>query len=72
MKFAFFACIIVLILVVVMLIVKLAGDEPWYKVLFQQSLRYANLVVVLFVVVVPEGLPLTIGVSLAYTTDKMY
>jgi magnesium-transporting ATPase (P-type) len=55
-----------------MLVVKISGDEPWYKVLFQQSLRYANLLVVLFVVVVPEGLPLTIGVSLAYTTGRMY
>lgn len=30
------------------------------------------MLVVLFVVVVPEGLPLTIGVSLAYTTGRMY
>lgn len=45
---------------------------PWYQVLFQQSFRYANILVVLFVVVVPEGLPLTIGVSLAYTTGRMY
>jgi P-type E1-E2 ATPase len=72
MKFAAFSCLLVLVLIVVMLIVKLSGDEPWYKVLFQQSLRYANLLVVLFVVVVPEGLPLTIGVSLAYTTGRMY
>lgn len=71
-KFAFLACIIVLALIIIMLIVKISGDEPWYKVLFQQSLRYANILVVLFVVVVPEGLPLTIGVSLAYTTGRMY
>lgn len=30
------------------------------------------MLVVLFVVVVPEGLPLTIGVSLAFTTGRMY
>jgi P-type E1-E2 ATPase len=30
------------------------------------------MLVVLFVVIVPEGLPLTIGVSLAYTTGRMY
>lgn len=72
MKGAFFACILVLVLIVIMLIVKLSGDSPWYEVLFHDSLRYANLLVVLFVVVVPEGLPLTIGVSLAYTTGRMY
>lgn len=55
-----------------MLIVKIAGKEPWYNVLFQGSLRYMNQLVVLFVVVVPEGLPLTIGVSLAYSTGRMY
>jgi len=31
-----------------------------------------NIIVVLFVVVVPEGLPLTIGVSLAYSTGTMF
>lgn len=61
-----------LVLIIVMLVVKLSGDDPWYKVLFAQSLRYMNMLVVLFVVVVPEGLPLTIGVSLAYTTGRMY
>ena len=55
-----------------MLIVKISGEVPWYEVLFKQSLMYANMLVVLFVVVVPEGLPLTIGVSLAYTTGRMY
>lgn len=54
-----------------MLILKLT-DEVWYKVLLQHSLRYANILVVLFVVCVPEGLPLTIGVSLAFTTERMF
>lgn len=72
MRFAAIACLVVLILIVIMLVVKITGDDPWYVVLFADSLRYANLIVVLFVVVVPEGLPLTIGVSLAYTTGRMY
>jgi Ca2+-transporting ATPase len=55
-----------------MLVVKLAGPEPWYKAVLKHSIDYANLIVVLFVVVVPEGLPLTIGVSLAYTTGRMF
>jgi len=66
------ACAIILVLIVLMLIVKVAGKEPWYQVLFQQSLRYANMLVVLFVTVIPEGLPLTVGVSLAFSTGKMY
>jgi magnesium-transporting ATPase (P-type) len=33
-KYAFFSCILVLVLIIIMLIVKISGDEPWYKVLF--------------------------------------
>lgn len=71
-KFAFFACIIILALIILMLIIKITGDDPWYKVLFHQSLKYMNILVVMFVVVVPEGLPLTIGISLAFTTGQMH
>jgi len=71
-KYAFFSCILVLILIIIMLVVRISGDEPWYEVVFQQTMKSANMLVVLFVVVVPEGLPLTIGVSLAYTTGRMY
>lgn len=73
MKYAFIACIVVLILLIVMLIVKMTGDtEAVWKVIIKDGLKYMNLIVVLFVVVVPEGLPLTIGVSLAYSTGRMY
>lgn len=71
-KYAFLSCIIVLLLIIIMIIVKISGDDPWYEVIFQQTIKSANMLVVLFVVVVPEGLPLTIGVSLAYTTGRMY
>lgn len=40
--------------------------------IFKDTMKYANFLVVLFVVIVPEGLPLTIGVSLAYTTGRMF
>lgn len=67
------ACILILVLFIIMIAVKFTGgNNPWYQVLFQNSIQYANILVVMFVVVVPEGLPLTIGVSLAYTTGKMY
>jgi len=55
-----------------MLFIKITGKTPWYQVLFQQSLKYANMLVVLFVVIVPEGLPLTVGVSLAFSTGRMF
>lgn len=71
-KFAFLACLVVLILIIIMLIVKMVGDEAWYVVLGYRSIKFMNFIVVLFVVIVPEGLPLTIGVSLAYTTGRMY
>lgn len=74
-KFSYFAimvCLVVMVLFIIMIIVNLAGDLPWYKVLFQHSLRYMNILVVLFVVIVPEGLPMTIGVSLAFTTGRMH
>jgi Ca2+-transporting ATPase len=73
MKFAAFACLMVLVEIIIVLIVKLSGgSDPWYDTIFLGTLKYGNILVVLFVVVVPEGLPLTIGVSLAYTTGRMY
>lgn len=29
-KYAFFSCILVLILIIIMLIIKISGDIPWY------------------------------------------
>lgn len=70
-KFASLMVLFVLLIVIVMLVIKFL-NKNWYEVVFYETLKYANLLVVLFVVVVPEGLPLTIGVSLAYTTSRMY
>jgi magnesium-transporting ATPase (P-type) len=36
-KYAFFACLIVLVLIIIMLVVKISGDEVWYKVVFQKT-----------------------------------
>jgi len=68
---ALIACLIVLVLSIVMIIVKMT-NEVWWKVLISKSMKLINLIVVLFVVVLPEGLPLTVGVSLAFTTGKMF
>lgn len=41
-------------------------------ILFSKLPQHVNLVVVLIVVAIPEGLPLTVGVSLAFSVMKMY
>lgn len=54
-----------------MLIVRMTKGK-WWEVLLTKTMKLANMIVVLFVVIVPEGLPLTVGVSLAFTTSRMY
>jgi Ca2+-transporting ATPase len=50
--------------------------NPNYKsafaILISKLPLHINLVVVLIVVAIPEGLPLTVGVSLAFSVMKMY
>jgi len=70
-KMALIACLVILVLSIIMIIVKMT-NEVWYVVLISKSMKLVNLIVVLFVVVLPEGLPLTVGVSLAFTTGKMF
>jgi P-type E1-E2 ATPase len=70
-KMALIACILVLVLSIVMIGVKMAQDK-WWEVLITKSMKLINLIVVLFVVILPEGLPLTVGVSLAFTTSRMF
>lgn len=40
--------------------------------LLSQLPKTINLIVVLVIVAIPEGLPLTIGVSLAFSVIRMY
>jgi Ca2+-transporting ATPase len=40
--------------------------------LFKDLPKTINLIVVLVIVAIPEGLPLTIGVSLAFSVIRMY
>jgi len=51
-------------------------DNPDYKstfgILISKLPQHINLVVVLIVVSIPEGLPLTIGISLAFSVMKMF
>lgn len=47
-------------------------SKSWVAVLLDKLPKSANIVVVMFVVITPEGLPLTVGVSLAFTVMRMY
>lgn len=38
----------------------------------QKIITFVNIVIVLIVVAIPDGLPVTIGVSLAFSVNKMY
>lgn len=64
-------------LFLVRLILELAAMDPNSdpgvgQVLVTKITGHINLIVVLIVVSIPEGLPLTIGVSLAFTVMRMY
>ena len=78
--FTFYAIVGALVIfgaMMVRLIIELAAIEEGAPksvgaVLVSRITGHINLVVVLIVVSIPEGLPLTIGVSLAFTVMKMY
>lgn len=56
------------------LFIKMGVDvdkSAWYQFLSELP-KIINLIVVLVVVAIPEGLPLTIGISLAFSVIRMY
>ena len=48
------------------------GDQSTFNIIMKKIPENFNLVVVLVVVAIPEGLPLTIGISLAFSVKQMY
>jgi magnesium-transporting ATPase (P-type) len=48
------------------------NSESALNVLLKDLPKTINLIVVLVIVAIPEGLPLTIGVSLAFSVIRMY
>jgi Ca2+-transporting ATPase len=77
--------IIFIVLVIMTIIEVLRGDDEFKgdgsknenaksatAIIFSRIPQHVNLVVVLIVVAIPEGLPLTVGVSLAFSVMKMY
>ena len=47
-------------------------EDSAAKVFFAGLPKTINLIVVLIVVAIPEGLPLTVGISLAFSVMRMY
>eukprot|EP00117_Sycon_ciliatum_P039655 scpid95657/ scgid29270/ Calcium-transporting ATPase 2, plasma membrane-type; Ca(2+)-ATPase isoform 2 len=52
-------------------IVLFASENPTFGNNLYKLINYLTLAVVIVVVAVPEGLPLSIGIALAYSTKKM-
>jgi len=52
--------------------IHLGGQESFFTVIVSKLPEILNLVVVLYVTCVPEGLPLALGVSLSFSVFKMY
>lgn len=48
------------------------GDQTTFSIIMKKIPENINLVVVLVVVAIPEGLPLTIGISLAFSVEEMF
>jgi magnesium-transporting ATPase (P-type) len=46
-------------------------DKDWVGLMFSKLAKDFNVCVILLIVSIPEGLPLTVGVSLAFSVRKM-
>ena len=79
--YALYGALLVFVVLSITLIITLCNvpadkgknkDEPgWGAILFAKLAAQVNVCVILIVVSVPEGLPLTVGVSLAFSVKKM-
>lgn len=66
------AAAIFLLMTVMLIINATTTDDGVFALVVSKLASQINFAVVLFVVSVPEGLPLAIGVSLAFSVSKMY
>ena len=74
---ALLAGAIIFVILLIMTFIEVGvGDAKNKKsvadILFERLPEHINLVVVLIVVCIPEGLPLTVGLSLAFSVKKMF
>ncbi len=69
---AFIGSAIILILLIVTMVIHMASTDSVILYILGKLPETCNLIVVCFVVFVPEGLGLVIGVSLAFSVMRMY
>jgi len=72
-KYSMYSAVAIFLLMTIMLIINASSAETnVFTLVISKLSSQINFVVVLFVVSVPEGLSLAIGVSLAFSVSKMY
>lgn len=73
--------LVIAVIMVVMLFIKLgmkdsknmaANEAGGFSTFVDQIIKQGNFIVVLWIMSIPEGLPVTIGISLAFSVMKMY
>ena len=69
---AFLGSVLILILLIVTMVVNMASTDSVFLYILGKLPETFNLIVVCFVVFVPEGLGLVIGISLAFSAMKIY
>ena len=69
---AFIGSAIILILLIVTMVIHMASTESVFFYILGKLPETCNLIVVCFVVFVPEGLGLVIGISLAFSVMRIY
>ena len=73
--FTFFALVagaIIFVELIISLFLRMGLEDSAAKVFFGELPKTINLIVVLIIVAIPEGLPLTVGISLAFSVMRMY
>jgi len=63
---------IIFVKLVISLLLRMGLEDSAAKVFFAGLPKTINLIVVLIIVAIPEGLPLTVGISLAFSVMRMY
>jgi magnesium-transporting ATPase (P-type) len=69
--YALYAALSVFLVLIITMIITLSGEKDWAADLFDKLAKDFNVCIILLVVSIPEGLPLTVGVSLAFSVRKM-
>jgi P-type E1-E2 ATPase len=72
-KYAIYSSVVIFILNITIMIISVSNaEENGTRIFFSKITRNINYAVILWMTSVPEGLPLAIGMSLAFSVMKMY